>query len=717
MVQKNEHFFGRKEILEELCFKLSDNSPKQHNHRVALFGMGGVGKTQIAIEYVITHENTYSHVFWISASKDSDLMSGFGQIAQEIGYQFSEESDREMLRKEVLMWFKKETGWLLVLDNLDDITIVKPYLPDTSSLGHVLITTRNPNVTSIPAQPLKVDVFPTDEASELLLLRADLNDNPSDKVKAEAVKIVTELGFLALAIEQAAAYIRVKLKDIFKYLDLYHKRRKTLLEERPNKNWDYPKEVATTWSVAFETVSNNPDAKLLLNLFAFLNPDGILVEFLEAAIASDVAELEQLKRTITNTIKFVDALAELEQFSLISRSRDGGAISIHRLVQAVLQDNLNAEELSSCRTMVVALISNVFPWFDEVNRQQCRHFQNQIVAPLSWLIQLDTDHNLDFAHLLLRVAWFLWHDGKFADAEIFQMHACQALPVDTDPSIESFAAATTLAVVYHSNGRLAEAAVLLEKVLEEEQKALNADHPTKLATITHLAMTYRDLGKMKKAASLLEEVAELQRRIAGNDNENTLAILNNLAITYRDAGEMVKAASLFENVLEAETRILGNRHSDTLITINNLAITYRDLGEMEKAVGLLENVSEVNKEILGPEHPKTLTVVGNLALLYVDLGAREEAAALLEGVLEVQLRIFPEEHPRTLRTMNNLAAACFHLGEIPKAIALYEEALDIHKRKFGESHPKTVLMTTNLAYIRQTLGETTEQQEVSRLQK
>jgi len=123
----------------------------------------------------------------------------------------------------------------------------------------------------------------------------------------------------------------------------------SLLEERPNQNWDYPKEVATTRSVAFETVSNNPDAKLLLNVFAFLNPDGILVEFLEAAVASDVAGLQQLKRTITNTITFIDALAELEQFSLISRSTDRGTISIHRLVQAVVQDNLYTKESSSCK--------------------------------------------------------------------------------------------------------------------------------------------------------------------------------------------------------------------------------------------------------------------------------------------------------------------------------------------------------------------------------
>ena len=243
--------------------------------------------------------------------------------------------------------------------------------------------------------------------------------------------------------------------------------------------------------------------------------------------------------------------------------------------------------------MVVALISNVFPWFKELHCQQCRHFQNRVVGPLSSLMQMDNDHNLDFSRLLMRVARFLWYDGKFADAETFQMHACKSLPVDTD-----FVAATILAVVHDSNGRLADAVALLEKLLDGEQKALSDGHPNKVATMNHLAMAYRSLREQKKAASLLEDIIELQRRIGVN--HNTLSIMNTVALTYRDESEIVKAAALLENVLEIQSRILENGHWDTLITMSNLAITYRDLAKMDRAVVLLENVWEVEETILWP---------------------------------------------------------------------------------------------------------------------
>ena len=205
---------------------LCNEGSKQYDHRVALFGMGGVGKTQIAIEYVLTHTDMYMAVFWISAVSQADLFSGFQNIAREIG---CPNIDLEQVTNQVLRWFKQQTGWLLVLDNLDDITIVDPYLPDISCSGHVLITMRDPNATGIPAQGLKVEVFAEEEATELLLHRADLADNPSERVQTEAARIVTELGFLALAVEQAAAYIRVQLKDIFKFLGVYKEHRKLFL--------------------------------------------------------------------------------------------------------------------------------------------------------------------------------------------------------------------------------------------------------------------------------------------------------------------------------------------------------------------------------------------------------------------------------------------------------------------------------------------------------
>jgi hypothetical protein len=220
-------------------------------------------------------------------------------------------------------------------------------------------------MNDISAQRLEVDVFGQDEAIELLLLRTDLSKSPSEDVTAECDKIVNELGFLAIGIEQAAAYIRVELdQDIFKFLEIYERRRNEILQKRPT-NWEYPASVATTWSLSFECIrDSNPNAALCLNLFAFLNPDGIIPSFLEDAavlLEDNIGPLQLFKSIMTDSFLFSQALAELGPYSLISRHREASIITIHRLVQAVLQDNMDLKEQTTFRKIVVDLIWAALP--------------------------------------------------------------------------------------------------------------------------------------------------------------------------------------------------------------------------------------------------------------------------------------------------------------------------------------------------------------------
>ena len=430
--------------------------------------MGGVGKTQIAIEYVIRHKSDYIGVFWISAANRVELLSGFQKIAQTVDCPICDNKDPESVAIDVLIWLKQQQSWLLVLDNLNDISVVQDYLPDPSSLGHVVITSRDPNATGIPAQAFEVGVFSKEEAKELLLLRTDLADSTCDRVESEAIKIVTELGCLALAIEQAAAYIRERLKDIFKFLAVYKEHRKVILAKRPRQNWGYPKEVATTWLLSFAAIKEmDSNSALLLNIFAFLNPDEILVEFLRAGSES----LPQpLKTVIPNTFEFHEALGDLEQFSLISRSKDGEMISIHRLVQDVLKDNLEPEDRRELMEMVVGLFLSAFPIFKEGNRRECRHFQSQVVGPLLSLVEFGYETE-SVAVILFRVGRFLYAEGKFLDGERFE-----------------------------------------DKVVGISTALFGCEDVRTLTTINNLALTYDALGRTKDAADLNEEVLEKSRR-------------------------------------------------------------------------------------------------------------------------------------------------------------------------------------------------------------
>jgi nucleoside-triphosphatase THEP1 len=222
---QNPHFVGRDDILSRLRAKLQESNPKQYKHRIAIYGMGGVGKTQVAIQYVYRYRNVYSDIFWISAANQAALLSGFQEMATMTACipSGTERLNTIDVAKQVLSWLRVQENWLLVIDNLDDVSVADGYLPRMDKGGHTLITTRNPDATRIPAEGLEIPVLGRTEAVELLLGSSEGNAVPS--LWNDALMVVDELGHLPLAIDQASALIR-SLGDITKFLTLYRSSRK-----------------------------------------------------------------------------------------------------------------------------------------------------------------------------------------------------------------------------------------------------------------------------------------------------------------------------------------------------------------------------------------------------------------------------------------------------------------------------------------------------------
>ena len=394
--QRNANFIGRTDLLIQLRAKLCDIIPKSWNHRVALHGLGGIGKTQLALEYAYTYKDDYERIYWISGISEASLVSGFQEISKRAKCQpKGTEVMPSETAKQVLEWLNSQDSCLLVVDNLDEIEVIDGYLPSPSPGRHTLITTRNPFSDQIPAEGLQVEELEDNDAVDLLLLRSGMR-MATDKATArlEAAEIVKELGYLPLAIEQAAAYIREVLTDVSKFLPLYSKDRKKHLDRtsKANRNY-YSKSVGTTWRMSFTQIAeNNPDAQLLLQLLSFLNPDGILTDFIELG-ASGLPD--KLKDVVTDAGRFYEALSEIERFSLIAQQSDsksgqriivhhGNAISIHRLVQIVIQDEMSEDTLQEMWEVVISLCNASFPSeITDYNLSQCRQYQNQVLLPLS----------------------------------------------------------------------------------------------------------------------------------------------------------------------------------------------------------------------------------------------------------------------------------------------------------------------------------------------
>lgn len=716
--QRNPHFAGRDELLKRLFSKLSSVSPKQYNHRVALYGLGGVGKTQTAIEFIYRHEKSYNDVFWVNSASEEALLSDFQEIAKSAGCLKLDEGGKPTdVAKSVLSWLEQQEGWLLVFDNLDNVATANGYLPKTTSGSHVLITTRASNAISIPAQGLEVDVLEPNEACELFFDRAQLDrtgGKSGQNLKAEAAKIVTELGFLPLAIEQAAAFVREASKDVFAFLPTYKTRNSYLLQRIPDGNWDYSHTVATTWQLEFDIVAQKePLAVKLLKLFAFLNPDLILIDFLEKG-ASGLED--DLRHLFQDPLRTQEALCVLERYSLIKRRNDG--ITIHRLVQAVIAAAMGEVQSDKYQEMVVDMCLATFPDVSRrtERRELCRRFQGQVIAALLKASVVRSK----WGEVSRRVGCFLDLEGKWKQAEGFHLKAVDVFSetrgVEHPDTLES---RIKLSVTYRKQRKWMDAAEQQEKIVEIATRVHGRRHNLTLRSMQALAETYQGQGRLKDALGIQEKLLVARSGHGGSEkvedeaDEETLQFMASLVVTYRRLGRVEEAAKLGKLTLNLRIDMLGDEHPDTLWSMSNLAVVYRNQRNWEKSLELEERVLNLRLKVLGKEHPDTTWAMANLAVTYRTLGKVKQAIEFAEKSLEVKRKIFENGSSAVLWGKTILARCYRDDGRFGEAVALDEEVLDLRSRIIGAEHPDTLLSMKNLAAGFHGQGRLTEAHELN----
>jgi len=630
---RNPFFTGREKLLTYLHDKLTAGNTMALTQAQAISGLGGIGKTQTAIEYAYRYQHQYRFVLWSSAATLETLLPDFVKLADLLQVPGRDPQNQPVTVAAIKNYLAQQRDWLLILDNADDVEMARDFLPiGNKTNGHSILTTRAQALGTV-AHAVQVEEMDRQEGTLLLLRRAKLlaEDIPLEQAKApdrtHAEAIVEAVGGLPLALDQIAAYIEETGSSLPDYLKLYQSRRQDLLRRRGRLVTDHPDTVATTWSLSFQKVEQeNPVAADLLRLCAFLAPDAIPEEIISEG-APDLGKV--LAPVAADPLRLNDAIEVLLKYSLVKRDAETKTLSMHRLVQVVLKDSMNRKVQRQYAERAVHAINRVFPYGWEVeNWPQCR----RLLSNAQVCKEMIEQYGLVFAgaaRLLLWCGYYLYQQALYELAEpFFQISLGIAEKLDGTEHLSTTTTQHALGSLYQAQGKNEEAERLYKQALATSEKVRGAEHPSTAATQHQLATLYQTQGKYEEAERLYKQALTTHEKAWGAEHPSTAATQYALGNLYKKQGKNEEAELLYKQALTTYEKTLGAEHPSTATTQHQLATLYEEQGKNEEAELLYKQALTTYEKTLGAEHPHTSIALRNYASLLRTMNRNEEAAAL-----------------------------------------------------------------------------------------
>jgi tetratricopeptide (TPR) repeat protein/CO dehydrogenase nickel-insertion accessory protein CooC1 len=668
---------------------------------VALQGMGGVGKTQVALEYAHRFRTAYDIVFWVTAEPPQFIDTAMADLADRLGV--PEESttvDKARWALQALRRGEPFGRWLLVLDNAEDLDQVKRFLPEGT--GHTIITSRNPAWTD-HARGIQVDVFRRAESVNHLRQRvAGLTEQEADQV-AEV------LGDLPIAISAAGAWLAETLTPVADYLREIERHGPRALAGRGDAGSGSA--VEATWDLSLTRLQSQSQAAYrLLQLCSVLAPEIAL-----SLLNSDemAAALVPFDPSVTEPMVRAALIQRTNRLALVKLDPHNQQVAIHRLLQAVVRERMSKEELAEARRQVHRVLYRSRP-------------EGEVDDPATWpryrtlWPHLEASHALESTdenmwQLLVIRLRYLWLGGDLAVGERFgrQVEAgwLDQLERQPDQTQANVLRRQLLHLRFHignilrSQGRFEEARQVNEEVLAAQRDLLGQTHPHTLMTARGLAADLRGLGMYAEALKMDEEAYREWVDVFGELHPQTLAAAGNLAVSYRAVGNFRDARIRDEKVYTRLQIVLGVDHPNTLRSASNLGRDLREAGEYEKSVQMIKEVLATLHQVLGPEAADSLIAQANLAVSLRSAGEPAAAAPLLDDAYDRFQQRFGPSNPDTLACRLSRSANLLATGDLARATAEMEEVTAAYERYLGPTHPHTLVCVTNLSAAASATGD------------
>ncbi|MER5931133.1 FxSxx-COOH system tetratricopeptide repeat protein [Streptomyces sp. NPDC002054] len=688
---KNPNFTGRESLLAAVEDQLrSEETAAVLPH--ALHGMGGVGKSQLAVEYIYRHSHEYNVIWWIPAERDSLVLGALVDLARALNLDVGPQANTAVPAvREALRTGRPYDNWLLVFDNAEDIDAVRAYFP-TGGPGKIIVTSRNREWERV-ATPLTVNVFEREESIALLQRRArDLSAEDADRL-ADA------LGDLPLAIEQAGAWHAATGMPVTEYLDLLEQRKPGILELDPSP--DYPLSVAAAWNISLDQLADsNPAARQLLEICACMAPEPIPLSMLRGTRNVDITP--ELDPVLRDPVLLARATRDLSKLSLIKLDHKNRTLHMHRLMQAVLTAGMDEDQTQDLRRAAHVMLATAKPGAPGAPDQWPAY---QTLLPHVMTSGAVRSSDPWVRELITSMVLYLYYWGAHtAGAEMAReaWTAWNAQSGEENPQVLQMG--KHLAFLLMQTGEVGEALELAQTVLDISRRDSIAEEDL-IDSMTQMAGALRYSGDFYAARALDEEADGRARDLFGPEEPPALLAAHGYGVTLRACGQFATARVLDEETARQWDTLYGSTNGLTLNTMNGLAIDIRESGDYPAARVMQEETYRIYRTVFGEDNASTIRAARNLAVCRRRDGALQEASDLTESTLERFTVRYGAEYPDTLAVAVNATVDRRLRGDFTASRELGEKTLERYRSRLGPRHPYTLITMTNLAATLRGLGE------------
>ena len=675
---RNANFTGRAAVLEIMRDNLDHQQPP---HAQVISGMGGIGKTEIAAEYIHRNFDKYEIIWWIRAEHHDRVRDALVKLGERLGLQATTEGGRDRTINAVLQVLESEDrlSWLLVYDNAVNPLDLQKYLPACRPGGHIIVTSRQLNWPSyIAADGVEVTPFSEEEAISFLrhrvpglAMREELDPEEDARRTSEAGRLAIELGRLPIAMEHAAAYLAETAQSVDEYLTRFTENAHQLLSEQPGDS-DLPAPVSGTWAMSLTLLT--PDAERLFNLCAFFSPEPIAAElFLQDTEGIDgPLGVEEI---LSSAQRFRAAALQLHRLSLARVDAARDLIQMHRVVQAVAQGWLQQNRIDKFhgyRAAVDALLARSNPG----NPDQSSN---------------DTIYDLSLPHLESDRRFLYTSNPALRDLIIDQVRRL------------------------HLRGGHVEAMRFGQEALEVWRERLGQGDLQVLTMAVEVAIAMYFCGHGADAHELILHIRPLLQRYPVGEGLKVYLLNENVyGADLRAHSQFREALVLDLSLLPKFEQVFGIDHERTLNVRNNIAADYRRLGRFREALEIDRRTLEDRKRILGLSDPITLISYDAVARDLRGLGLYQDSLDIARKVASTAEAIGGRENPHWLNAREGFAAALRKAGHHWDALQESEHALQRYRDYLGVDHMYTLRAAINLVNDRRAVGDLAGAKELAR---